>query len=148
MNKLLTPATAGLLCLLLQACLRSTTDPGPASFFSARSSSCMAQPVGSVHALDSVFIYSFKDSLVLDFSVIANCCPDSNRFSISQVTGTDTLVITVADTAMNLCRCVCPYLIHARFEGLPQDRYIVICRICDEGNFDDPLYLVEVVRTR
>ncbi len=148
MTRMLAVATVAVLCVCSLSCLRSTTDPGPSNTFTARSSKCLSQLSPRVNVLDSLFSYSFTDSLVLDFSVTTNCCPDSNRFTISQVTGTDTIVVTVTDTAENGCHCVCPYMIHARFDNLPHDRYIVRCRICDEGNCDDPLYLVEVVRTR
>ena len=146
MNKRL--AAAAVLFLFSLSCAGSSTDPGPSITFSAQSSKCVAHTSPGVNRLDSLFIYSFTDSLTLDFSVTANCCPDSNRFLISQITGTDTLFITVADTTVQGCHCVCPYLIHARFDSLPFDRYIVRCRLCASGDCDDPIYLEEVVRTR
>ena len=148
MKKLLIPATAAMLCFFSLSCAKLTTDPGASITFSARSSKCLTHNTPGVNGLDSLFLYSFPDSLVLDFSVKANCCPDSNRFSISQTTGSDTIVVTVTDTAENGCRCVCPYMIHTSFESLPYDRYVVRCRLCASGDCDDPIYLVEVVRSR
>ena len=76
---------------------------------------------------DSVFTYSFENNLILDFSVSGNCCPDSNRFSVSHLFNGDTLNIVVADTALNGCRCMCPYMIEADFQDLSKDSYLVIC---------------------
>jgi hypothetical protein len=76
---------------------------------------------------DSVFSYSFYSNLIIDFSVNANCCPDSNRFSVTHIISSDTIHITVADTAANLCRCICPYMIQAEFTDLSNDSYVVVC---------------------
>lgn len=76
---------------------------------------------------DSVFAYTFNEKLKIDFSVSANCCPDSNRFSVSNEILSDTIFVAVADTAEKGCYCVCPYMIELEFSGLTNDSYLVIC---------------------
>jgi hypothetical protein len=77
---------------------------------------------------DSCFSYQFHDALVLDFCASANCCPDSARFAIGNAISNDTIVVTYADTAGQLCRCNCVYVLHVEFHGLPKDSYQVVCR--------------------
>jgi len=77
---------------------------------------------------DSCFTYQFHGALVVDFCASANCCPDSNRFLIRHETRNDTILVTIADTAANLCRCNCTYLLHAEFHSLPGDRYVFVCQ--------------------
>ena len=136
-------------CVLLLSCKDRSTGPDNRAVvtFRSESSGCLSKVTPSTGAVDSSFAYSFHDSLLIDFSVTANCCPDSGRFNISQFAGSDTVVITVTDTAVNGCRCVCPYMIHAVFEHLPNDRYAVRCRICNSGGCSDPIYLVNVRRS-
>lgn len=76
---------------------------------------------------DSCFSYQFGTDLIIDFCVTANCCPDSNRFDLSYETRHDTIAIAVQDTAARLCRCICPYVIHAEFHELPLDHYTIQC---------------------
>jgi hypothetical protein len=95
---------------------------------------------------DSNFTYTFKQNLILDFSAAGNCCPDSNRFVVSQEIRNDTVLVTIIDTARNLCRCMCSYMIHAQWNNLPLDSYIVRCRLGDGKTFIDPIHFVAVVR--
>ena len=74
---------------------------------------------------DSCFDYQFDTDLILDFCVNANCCPDSNRFDLSYEIKHDTIEVAVKDTAADLCRCICSYIIHAEFYDLPEDKYYV-----------------------
>ena len=107
-------------------------DHVSAPSFSCQYSKCLTPGNILRHdRFDSVFVYSFTDSLSIDFSVIANCCPDSDRFSVSPLTGNDTIVVSVIDTAKADCRCGCLYMIHAEFSGLPNDQYVVCCNISD-----------------
>ena len=140
----------GWLSLVHFSCGDKSTGPGsPAGVsFSWQSSKCIGGGSAKVSGIDSLFAYSFKDSLVIDFSVTSNCCPDSNRFSVSTIAGTDTLAVVVADTAEHLCRCICTYMIHCSFGNLPEDRYVVRCSICSSGGCDDPIYLVNVFRKK
>jgi hypothetical protein len=77
--------------------------------------------------IDSCFNYSFEETLKIDFCASGNCCPDSNRFLITSTISSDSIIITYADTAANLCRCICNYYIHAEFENLFNESYIVKC---------------------
>ena len=96
---------------------------------------------------DSCFTYSFSDKLVIDFCVNGNCCPDSNRFYTTSDIFRDSISITIADTAQNLCRCMCNYIIHGEFESLPYDKYFVKCSIGKNGN-QQLLYEQTVDRTK
>ena len=77
---------------------------------------------------DSCFTYQFHDALDVYFCASANCCPDSNRFLIKHEIRNDTILVTIADTAANLCRCNCSYMLHAEFQNLPGDQYVFVCR--------------------
>jgi hypothetical protein len=90
---------------------------------------------------DSCFSYQFAADLLVDFCVAANCCPDSNRFSIAARIFGDTIKVAVHDTAAQECRCLCAYAIHSEFSDLPLDRYRFICLYGDSVK-----YAVEVLR--
>ena len=122
-----------------------TTQRSPA--FSFKSSTCLAVLVkGSLY--DSIFVYSFADTLMIDFSVEANCCPDSNRFLVSCISTTDTIDVCVRDTAENGCRCICPYIIHAEIANLPGDLYVVRCAMDSSSGVRNPVHVVTVRRTK
>ncbi|MGK9475241.1 hypothetical protein [Melioribacter sp. OK-6-Me] len=97
----------------------------------------------STAAKDSCFNYSFNENLVVEFCVRGNCCPDSNRFAVDGKVVGDTINIAVKDTAANLCRCICNYIILAEFQNLTGDEYFVKCIEKDSGKI---LYLREVKR--
>ena len=80
------------------------------------------------------FTYEFTVSkLSLDFVLPDNCTADSIRFATSYKFEGDTIFVTSIDTATINARCPCNYLIHAEFEGLPLDRYYVVCTRIDDG---------------
>lgn len=95
--------------------------------------------------IDSCFNYTFFDKLEIDFCVKGNCCPDANRFLIRSNIFKDTITISVTDTAANLCKCICNYIIHGEFESLPFDSYFVKC-IQKESNDSKILYSQKVFR--
>ncbi len=142
-----------LLALLLCSCKESSTN-GPvtsAPTFIVRASHCLDPALARLSALDSSFVYSFVDTLIVDFAVQGNCCPDSGRFDVSHSLGGDTLVISVTDTADHLCRCICTYFIHAEISHLAKDHYVVRCRLMNvdaPGINRDPAYLVDVYPLR
>jgi hypothetical protein len=142
----------GLLCILSFSCKDRLTAPGAMSpvFYSWAASNCL-NTVPNVRAersaADSVFFYTFSDNLVLNFQVTANCCPDSNRFFVTAAAGTDTIVVTVGDTASGACRCLCYYMIHVVYNNLPGDHYVVRCIVCSGAGCDDPAYLERVVKS-
>jgi hypothetical protein len=76
---------------------------------------------------DSCFAYSFNDALKIDFCVVGNCCPDSQRFISDYNISSDTIFVSVADTAANLCYCICNYTIHVELLGLTKDKYLFVC---------------------
>jgi len=132
---------------LFLSCKEKVTNPeNEAPSFSYISSKCLSFDLEKQSfPTDSSFTYSFRDSLLIDFSVEGNCCPDSNRFIVSQNISNDTIYISVQDTALNLCHCICPYQIHAGFSNLNEDHYVVYCKLNNAG--DDPIHLVDVYRS-
>lgn len=86
---------------------------------------CQSGELSKAAVGDSCFSYQFDADLILDFRVSANCCPDSNRFVLSTDIRSDTIAITVQDTAANLCLCICNYIVHAEFYDMPEDMYHV-----------------------
>ncbi len=149
MNKGILIATVGAIFIGAFSCKEKTTNPPaqPPITFSYESSSCL-RGLPKKSLADSTFVYSFGDTLVLDFSVRANCCPDSNRFRVSWLLSGDTIVVAVADTAENLCRCWCPYMIHTEVAHLPNDHYVVRCTIDNYFSAQNPIHLVNVYRSR
>jgi hypothetical protein len=117
--------------------------------FSFNTSKCGGTNLQTTSILDSGLIYTFDDTLSIDFGVTANCCPDSGRFLVFNSPGNDTLLITVVDTAEYACRCLCPYTIHAEYVGLTKDSYVVRCQfinVMNPSDTDDSLYVVRVHR--
>ncbi len=83
---------------------------------------------------DSCFTYSFNDKLKIDFCVYGNCCPDSQRFVVDYSIESDTIFVEVADTAENLCYCICSYAIHIEITGLERNRYLFYCNFPSEDS--------------
>jgi hypothetical protein len=102
---------------------------------------CQRGSLGKSFMTDSCFWYQFNTALLVEFCVSANCCPDSNRFGLTYNISSDTISIAVVDTAANLCRCMCRYVIHGELDDLILNRYIVVCQYHDKI-----LYLNEVHR--
>ena len=76
--------------------------------------------------LPQVVRWDFADDVLrIEFSVGANCCPSENRFAVDSWGSADSLVIAVADTAPDECRCMCPYLITVEYLNLSADTYTV-----------------------
>lgn len=94
---------------------------------------------------DSCFTYSFGKTLNIDFCVQGNCCPDSNRFYFKSGVFKDTITIVFADTADNLCRCICNYTIHGEFDNLIKDFYLVKCQRKDSSGLHT-IYIEKVYR--
>lgn len=119
--------------------------------FAFSSSGCyitrkMAKEVST--SFDSLLSYSFTDKLIMDFSVLGNCCPDSNRFVVDCKVENDSIFVAVIDTAQNLCRCNCLYMIHVEILRLPLDKYVVRCSLRNEYNIFDPIHLFIVNRKK
>jgi len=95
-------------------------------------SGCANKGLAKAALTDSGFSYKFNQTLTVDFYVVANCCPDSNRFNLFYEINNNTITVIVNDTAANLCKCVCPYIIHAEFFDLPLQKYVFICNYGDK----------------
>jgi hypothetical protein len=116
--------------ILIYSCSNSdVTKPVSETEFTAyQISGCNKQShFGKITDLDSCFNYTFDDSLKIDFCVVGNCCPDSNRFVTDYQISTDTIYVTVADTAENLCKCMCNYIVHLELSGLEKNEYLFYC---------------------
>jgi hypothetical protein len=137
-----------LMVLFCFSCKEKSANPenrGPVSS-SFQSSKCMGSALSKRSSSDSVFTYTFADALIVDFSVTGNCCPDSDRYSVSSLAGSDTIVIAAIDTAEHLCRCLCRYMIHSEFLNLPNDHYIVKCTIAVPQGEPERIHQVDVHR--
>ena len=116
-----------ILCLVFSfSCKDKSTGPntGAEVLFSGSSSKCLSNGLAKVASVDSLF-YSFIDSLVIDYLIAGNCCPDSNRFVLGYGINQDTLAIQIADTAQSVCKCVCSYNTHFVFSNLTNDHYFL-----------------------
>jgi len=80
---------------------------------------------------DSCFSYTFSNSLNIYLCLPANCCPDSNRFDYSYSLDNNSINLIALDTATNLCRCVCNYLVEIRINGLSENNYTFNCTLGD-----------------
>ncbi len=140
----------GLLFLIigLIGCKDSSTNLGniPLPSFTSRVSSCsrMDAPLGG--ALDSVFTYSFHQNLEMSFSIIADCCSDSNRFVVSYSLSADTIIISITNTAIISCNCICRRLIQAEIMNLPGNHYIIRCQLGQGSGIGNPIHLITVHR--
>lgn len=114
-----------MLCLVFSfSCKDNSTGPntGANVLFSGYSSKCLSNGLSKVASSDSLS-YSFVDSLVINYLIEANCCPDSDRFVLGYSINQDTLAIQIADTDQSTCKCVCSYNTHFVFLNLTGDHY-------------------------
>ena len=81
---------------------------------------------------DYSFVYQFDSKLIIEFVVMANCCPDSDRFDLSYNVNKDTIFVVVEDTARNLCYCTCPYTIHLEINNPLENHYYFIRSVLHE----------------
>lgn len=146
MNCMRSPLYPGLLLtavLLIVSCSDKGTDPRNDQTEGRLSQipGCQHGSLGKSAAGDSCFSYQFTEDLHVSFCLVANCCPDSNRFAFASGISRDTIVVSVRDTAGQLCRCLCSYTIRCEFAALLLDRYRFVCLYGDSVQ-----YAVEVVR--
>ncbi len=106
---------------------------------------CRGSALSKSSAADSCFSYAFSCNLSIDFCVIGNCCPDSNRFTSSYSVTDSEIVIRIKDTAPNLCKCICKYMIHAEIAELRNDWYTIKC-IQEFEDHNEQLYLKTINR--
>ena len=115
----------GAILLYCSSCKEKSTAPETTAdiVFSGYSTTCLSHGISKV-SVDSL-VYSFTDSLVIDYLIEANCCPNSNRFILGYGINLDTLTIQIADTGRSECNCVCSYNTHFVFSNLSDDHYFV-----------------------
>jgi hypothetical protein len=123
-NRVVGRCTLCLTLLLVLSC-NGTTEPIPPGVVARQAPGCQLR---GAPGLDSCLSYEFHDALTVDFCADGNCCPDSNRFAFTTAFLRDTIQITIADTAAQLCRCTCSYILHVTFTDLPGDEYLFLCR--------------------
>jgi hypothetical protein len=121
-----------LVCLIfsLLACSESTTKPKTESHV-YQVGRCQHNMIKEAVADDSCFTATFAQDLVIGLCLVANCCPDTNRFELSTQIKNDTILIVAADTAASLCRCLCNYKVRAEFSNPPLSQYLVLCSYGD-----------------
>ena len=95
-------------------------------FSSNQISGCNSSGLLKTTNEDSCFSYSFHDTLKIDFCVLGNCCPNSQRFESDYQIDSDTIFISVVDTASDLCDCICNYTMHAELSGLTKEKYLFV----------------------
>lgn len=141
-----------LLFLVFLSCKDKSTPMPPDEIppFSIQISNCIGPILWKTDRIvaDSVFAWTFGNKLVLDFSFPANCCIDSNAFSVSRMILNDTITITVTDTVVSFCRCICTYMAHAEFADLPNNHYVIQCIAGNKHGYGPPVHLVHVERPR
>ena len=110
---------------ILAVCQKSTNSPSESQAAGdlIQLDGCARNALEKASDADSCLTYTFGDILTVDFCVTANCCPDTDRFQLDYSIGAGSIHVTVLDTAKNLCRCICPYLIHTEFTELSEDSY-------------------------
>ena len=83
----------GYIAVFAISCNYKSTDPNNQSAvsFLSQSGKFLSKGIPNEPESDSIFYYSFTTDLTLDFSVKANCCPDSDRFYISHSIISDTI---------------------------------------------------------
>jgi hypothetical protein len=121
-----------LACLILSllACSESTTKPKTESLV-YQIGRCQHTLGSAALTGDSCFTATFTQNLLIDFCLLANCCPDTNRFALNASINGDTILIVAADTAASLCHCLCNYKVRAEFQSLPLSQYLVLCSYND-----------------
>ncbi len=129
-----------LACLILSlfACSESTTKPKTESLV-YQVGRCQHSASTAALAEDSCFTATFTKDLLIDLCLVANCCPDTNRFALNTLISSDTILIVAADTAASLCHCLCNYKVRAEFHNLPLSQYLVLC------SYNDSIIYREVV---
>ncbi len=138
------------LLIFISSCSNSTQtkiQEKQIEFFSNQIPGCfLDSSLAKVSNNDSCFDYIFTDTLKIDFCVSGNCCPDSQRFFSEIYIKSDTIFVSVVDTAENLCYCICKYKIHLEISGLSEDQYVFYCNYHGMYNFQDSLKYRELVK--
>jgi hypothetical protein len=118
------------LAFILSGC-DGSTEPEPPPFVAYQVPGC-ASHLGE--GVDSCFSYEFHRALSVDFCATANCCPDSNRFSFDYRISSDSIIVTIADTAARNCFCTCTYVLHVELSYLSENAYLFVCERQDSSS--------------
>jgi hypothetical protein len=132
-----------LLLVAMPSCSDRVTEPEAIQTMLHEIPGCISHGAAKASSIDSCFAYTFTENLDITWCLPANCCPDSQRFVLSSAVTKDTITVTVADTARNLCRCNCSYNVHAQFFHLPLDHYVFLVRYGDSLFYNE-----DAVRSR
>ena len=117
-----------IIVLYILSCSETTVpQKADVNFVAYQIPGCNKNALSKTANPDSCFNYSFDKTLKIDFCVTGNCCPDSNRFISSYKLKSDTIFVTVKDTAANNCDCFCNYKFKLEFKNLKKDSYIFYC---------------------
>lgn len=122
--------------IVFEACTGNSSAPSNpgASASVTQIPGCISHSLNKVAGSESDFTYEFTTgSLSLNFLLPGDCTPDSVRFATSHKISNDTIFVISVDTATMNERCLCTYLVHAEFDGLPLDRYYIVCTRIDGG---------------
>ncbi|HUI29832.1 MAG TPA: hypothetical protein VLX91_06410 [Candidatus Acidoferrales bacterium] len=121
---------------ILITCSDKSSDPGKQQVKTSLTQvgGCGSHQLGKVSMWDSCFTYQFDQNLEVNFFLSGNCCPDSNRFLLSNRISNDTIFVVAMDTAAQVCNCVCNYTINAKFENLSLSHYVFYCTRADDSN--------------
>ena len=125
-----------------------STDPGSKQDFVKQVGGCGGSAsLDKVSLLtDSCFTYNFDESLITEFCVNGNCCPDTNRFAAEYDITNSTIDVYVEDIAPNLCLCICNYTMHAEFNDLTQNNYLFQVFFRESDSTNTLLYSENVYR--
>ncbi len=91
-------------------------------------------------ANDSSFSYTFDNSLKINLSLPANCCPDTNRFDYIYTINDEEIYFIAIDTAAHLCKCICNYTIEIVINDLDKDSYQFICTYYDSVYYNERIF--------
>jgi hypothetical protein len=127
------------LCLTCQNKQTSTVEAQDITTSFKQQPGCIGSGADQLFKM-SCFDYSFQTNLNVDFCLPGNCCPDSNRYALTINVIDDTIQCAVVDTAANLCRCMCNYVLHTEITGLAKDKYVFHCQMADS------VYYSEIVK--
>ncbi len=146
MKRIVLSILVSAMAAVLVTCSEKSTGPGNqdvgAKLYQIKG--CLSSAKLAIAGLpDSCFGYRFGDTLVVEFCLTGNCCPDSNRFTLTGETRGDTIFVAAADTAERLCYCICDYRVRAEFTNLVLNHYRFICRRSDDSGkvyYDEAVY--------
>jgi hypothetical protein len=162
--KTITAILIGIFLILSLSCKDKSTNPPVTEniIFSAYSTACL-NPENSIFLKISTsdsLLYSFNDSLVIDYMVTTSCS-DVSPFKLGYDLRPDTIILDISDTVISAANCLCSYRTHFDFLQLAGGSYYVsriyswrepdTTRPYNPNKFitySDTAYLGKVIRSR